>query len=88
MSGLSSLPLVSSAPDQLREGIGASSAGASAPAPHPVALIEHRFHRQQDANQKALLSRIYGSHMPMKMHMEQVSAEADTAGLADRSASD
>jgi hypothetical protein len=73
MSGISSLPIVSAAPDQLREGINASVIGSSIPLPHPVAAIEHQWARQQDVNQKALLSRLYGSHMPMKLHMEQVS---------------
>lgn len=75
MSGLSHLPIVSNAPNQLAEGIGASSLGACAPAPHPVALIERSFALQQDANHKAMLSRVYGSHLPMKLHMEQVGAQ-------------
>lgn len=74
MSGVSELPIISSAPDQLRYGINASAASAAAPitAVHPVELIEQQYAKQQDANQKNLLARIYGSHMPMKLHMEQV----------------
>jgi hypothetical protein len=73
MDGVSTLPIASRLPDQLSEGIGAAGAGtAAASAPHPVALIEARFARQQDANRMALLSRLYGAHLPMKLHMEQV----------------
>ena len=80
MSGLSHLPIVSNAPNQLAEGIGASSLGACAPAPHPVALIERSFALQQDANHKAMLSRVYGSPRPMTLHMELVGAQEHTRG--------
>lgn len=81
MSGVSQLSIVSGAPDQLRHGIGAAAQSASAPAAlHPVQAIESNFLRQQDANQKNLLARIYGAHMPMKMHMEQVRTDEDQAG--------
>lgn len=88
-SGVSQLPIISSAPDQLREGIGACAVGAVASAPHPVALIERSFALQADANNKAMLARVYGSHMPMKLHMEQVttkqanSSSTTRAGQAD-----
>lgn len=72
MSGMSELPILSSAPDQLRHGITALPAGAVAAAVHPVQLIEQNFARQQDANQKSLLARVYGTHLPMKLHLEQV----------------
>jgi hypothetical protein len=79
MDGVSTLPIASRLPDQLSEGIGAAGAGtAAASAPHPVALIEARCARQQDANRMALLSRLSGAHLPMKLHMEQVRATPDS----------
>jgi hypothetical protein len=72
---LSSLPIVSGGPDQLAHGIGAAAPGSQTLAPHPVAQIEARFLRQQEANKRMLLSRVYGAHIPMQMHVEQVRRE-------------
>jgi hypothetical protein len=78
MNGLSSLPIVACAADQMSFGINASHGGPAGEtsAVHPVQLIERHRPRQEDANQKNILSRIYGSHMPMKLHMEQVRESA------------
>ncbi len=54
-------------------GAGATPLSASAAAPvHPVAAIDARAAVQRDANQKNMLARVYGAHLPMQMHVEQV----------------
>ena len=68
---LSELPILTNGPDQLRHGISSTAGGAPPSLTHPVQLIEQTFAKQQDANQKNLLARVYGSHLPMKLHMEQ-----------------
>ena len=80
---LSELPILTNGPDQLRHGISSTAGGAPPSLTHPVQLIEQTFAKQQDANQKNLLARVYGSHLPMKLHMEQVRKIRKQIGKGD-----
>lgn len=80
MNGTSTLPILTNAPNRLAEGINAQPAGSVQQPVHPVEAIERQFARQADANQKNLLARVYGSHLPMKLHMEQVRRAGRSGG--------
>jgi len=71
MEGLmqESIPVLAEPRDTLRNGLGTLKDEAS-PA-HPVQVIQEQYEIKQHQNKKFMLAKVYGTHMPEKMHIEE-----------------
>jgi len=65
-----SIPILRSPPQLLELGPGGTNVQAATPV-HPVQLIQMQAEPRRVETQKALMARIYGAHVPMRMTMEE-----------------
>eukprot|EP00455_Lapot_gusevi_P019392 TRINITY_DN2076_c0_g1_i1.p2 TRINITY_DN2076_c0_g1~~TRINITY_DN2076_c0_g1_i1.p2 ORF type:complete len:149 (-),score=51.49 TRINITY_DN2076_c0_g1_i1:218-610(-) len=63
------LPVLREPVDVLRQGPGSLKGQVSAV--HPVQLIEQKLPKQQMRSRKMMMAQIHGSHLPMRMEMEE-----------------
>jgi len=66
---LSAVPVTLLPRDELREGLG--NLRADNTLSHPVERIQQHYTKQSRANDKHMMARIYGSHLPIRLHMEE-----------------
>jgi hypothetical protein len=70
--------------DVMREGLNSTSAKAQITSVHGVERIQNESLAQAHLTKKQMLAKVYGSHMPLQMQMEEVRAvlAGDGVGLS------
>jgi hypothetical protein len=67
-----SVPMLKDTPDVMRQGLGASHLKSQCTPAHPVQLIQLQADPARFETRKALLAKVYGAHVPLKLTMEEV----------------
>jgi len=68
---MNSVPMLRAPVDVMRTGLGKANLKAEAAPVHPVQLVQLQAEPKRMETKKALLAKVYGAHLPLKLTMEE-----------------